>query len=52
MPVVGVIMGSDSDLPVMQGAIEALGFRNLAGGLAVLSGVEHERRMNRYGDPR
>ena len=24
MPVVGVIMGSDSDLPVMQGAIEAL----------------------------
>ena len=29
-----------------------LAFRDLSGGLAVLNGVEHERRMNRYHDPR
>jgi 5-(carboxyamino)imidazole ribonucleotide mutase len=34
-PLVGVIMGSDSDLPVMQGAIDAL----------VELGVEHEVRV-------
>ena len=47
-PLVGVIMGSDSDLPVMQGAIDALTEFDVAHEVHVVSAHRTPERMYEY----
>jgi 5-(carboxyamino)imidazole ribonucleotide mutase len=48
-PVVGVIMGSDSDLPVMQGAVDVLGEFGVACEVRVVSAHRTPDAMMEYG---
>jgi 5-(carboxyamino)imidazole ribonucleotide mutase len=48
-PIVGVIMGSDSDLPVMQGAVDVLGEFDVACEVHVVSAHRTPQEMLDYG---
>jgi 5-(carboxyamino)imidazole ribonucleotide mutase len=48
IPVVGVIMGSDSDLPVMQGAIDALGEFDVPCEVRIISAHRTPQAMYEY----
>jgi 5-(carboxyamino)imidazole ribonucleotide mutase len=48
-PLVGVIMGSDSDLPVMQGAVDVLGEYEIACEVHVVSAHRTPQEMLDYG---
>jgi 5-(carboxyamino)imidazole ribonucleotide mutase len=48
-PLVGVIMGSDSDLPVMQGAVDVLGEFGVACEIHVVSAHRTPQEMLDYG---
>ncbi len=47
-PLVGIIMGSDSDLPVMQEAVKILDEFNVSYEIAIVSAHRTPRRMFRY----
>lgn len=47
-PIVGIIMGSDSDLPIMQAAAEALSIFNIPFELTVVSAHRTPERMFQY----
>ena len=49
-PVVGIIMGSDSDLPIMKAAAEILTFFGVAFELTVVSAHRTPQRMMQYGE--
>lgn len=49
-PVVGIIMGSDSDLPVMKAAAEILSFFDVAYELTVVSAHRTPQRMMQYAE--
>lgn len=49
-PVVGIVMGSDSDLPVMQGAADALGELGVAHEIRVVSAHRTPQDMIAYGE--
>lgn len=49
-PVVGIIMGSDSDLPIMKAAAEMLTFFGVAFELTVVSAHRTPQRMMQYGE--
>ena len=49
-PVVGIVMGSDSDLPVMQGAADALSELGVTYELRVVSAHRTPRDMLAYGE--
>jgi 5-(carboxyamino)imidazole ribonucleotide mutase len=47
-PIVGIIMGSDSDLPIMQAAVEALNTFNIPFELTIVSAHRTPERMFEY----
>ncbi len=49
-PLVGIIMGSDSDLPIMKAAAEILGFFNIPFELTVVSAHRTPQRMVLYAE--
>jgi 5-(carboxyamino)imidazole ribonucleotide mutase len=49
-PLVGIIMGSDSDLPVMKAAAEILSFFDIAFELTVVSAHRTPQRMMQYAE--
>jgi len=49
-PLVGIIMGSDSDLPVMQGAADMLGELGVAFEMTIVSAHRTPQRLYTYAD--
>lgn len=47
-PIVGIIMGSDSDLPIMQAAVDALNTFNIPFELTIVSAHRTPERMFQY----